>query len=102
MALTKTTLVAGLPPTVTVAPLTKPVPLIVMGEPPVIRPEPGTTLVTVTAGRLTLMLADFASEQFAAVGTVTFKVVVPTAPAVKGLFAVPLRPVLEALRSPQP
>src|SRR5260221_11837991 len=90
MALTKTTLVAGLPPTVTVAPLTKPVPLIVMGEPPVIRPEPGTTLVTVTAGRLTLMLADFASEQFAAVGTVTFKVVVPTAPAVKLMLAVPL------------
>ena len=101
MPLTKTTLVAALPPIVTVAPFTKPVPLMVMGDPPVMRPEPGTTLVTVTGGALTVMLADLVSEQFAAVVTVTFNVVVPAAPAVKVMLAVPLPPVMEPLVMPQ-
>ncbi len=100
MELTKTTLVAAPPPTVTVAPLTKPVPLMMMGEPPVTRPAPGTTLVTVTGETLTVMLADLASEQPAAVVTVTFNVVVPTAPAVKVMLVVPLPAVMEPLVMP--
>ena len=42
--------VAGLPPTVAVAPATKLFPLIVMAVPPVVRPVFGDTLLIVGAG----------------------------------------------------
>jgi hypothetical protein len=48
VALTTVTLVAATPPIVTVAPLTKPVPVIVTGVPPPIGPEFGEILVIVT------------------------------------------------------
>src|ERR1700682_1229105 len=101
--LTKTTLVAALPTIVTVAPLWKPVPLIVMGTPPVIRPAEGTMLAMVGSGAadLTVMLAVFASEQPGGVVTVTFNDVVPIAPAVKVMLAVPAPAVIEPLVMPQ-
>ena len=46
VALTKTTFVAALPPIVTVAPLTKPVPVIVTAVPPAIGPLFGAIAVT--------------------------------------------------------
>ena len=42
--------VQATPPTVTVAPLTKPVPVIVIALPPNVLPPVGETLVTVGAG----------------------------------------------------
>ena len=49
--------VAGLPPTVTVAPATKLAPLIVIPVPPVVRPAFGETLPTVGAGKIYVKLA---------------------------------------------
>jgi len=49
VALTTTTLVAALPPIVTVAPAAKPVPLIVTAVPPAAGPEVGAMLLTVGA-----------------------------------------------------
>jgi hypothetical protein len=48
--LTTTTLVAALPPNVTVAPAAKFVPMIVTGVPPAVGPVLGDTLVTVGTG----------------------------------------------------
>jgi hypothetical protein len=48
--LVTTTLVAAVPPNVTVAPLRKPVPVMVTEVPPAELPEFGETLVTVGAG----------------------------------------------------
>ena len=42
--------VAAVPPTVTVAPEAKPVPVIVISVPPAVGPEVGDTVVTVGAG----------------------------------------------------
>ena len=53
VALTKTTLVAALPPIVTVAPFTKPVPVIVTAVPPIVEPEFGVIEVTVGAAAKT-------------------------------------------------
>ncbi len=50
VALTTFTLVAALPPTLTVAPALKLVPVIVIAVPPPVGPEVGDTLVTVGAG----------------------------------------------------
>ena len=49
VALTTVTPVAAVPPKVTVAPLTKPVPVMVTDVPPVERPLVGLTAVTVGA-----------------------------------------------------
>jgi hypothetical protein len=49
VALTKVTLVAEVPPTLTVAPLTKAVPVMVTEVPPVSGPELGEILATVGA-----------------------------------------------------
>src|ERR1043165_4479986 len=97
--LTTTTLVAAAPPKVTVAPLTKPVPLIVTDLPPVVRPAGGTTEVMLRPGdvAVTLTLADFASVQPLASVTVTLSVSVPTAPAVKVMLFVPVPPVIVPL-----
>src|SRR5581483_4488647 len=48
--LTTLTLVAAVPPTLTVAPVAKPVPVIVSAVPPVVEPVAGDTLVIVGAG----------------------------------------------------
>jgi len=45
----QTTLVAGAAPIVTLAPLTKPVPIMVTAVPPVVGPKGGEILVTVRA-----------------------------------------------------
>src|SRR3989442_224688 len=50
VALTTLPPVAGVPPTVTVAPAAKPVPLIAIAVPPAVGPELGLTPVTVGAG----------------------------------------------------
>ena len=50
VALPKTTLVAEAPPTVTVAPLTKPVPVLVTVFPPIVAPWFSDMPVTVGAG----------------------------------------------------
>ena len=47
VAFTNTTLVAADPPIVTVAPVMKPVPVIVTGVPPSVEPDDGDTAVTV-------------------------------------------------------
>ena len=52
VALPKDTPVAGVPPKVTVAPVTKFVPVIVTEVPPVVGPEVGLTEETVGAGAL--------------------------------------------------
>src|SRR5204862_4045721 len=49
-AFTTTTLVAALPPRVSVAPATNPVPVIVTGVPPAVGPVAGAMLLTVGAG----------------------------------------------------
>jgi hypothetical protein len=48
VALTTTMLVAEFPPILTVAPVIKPVPVIVIGVPPEVNPVGGVTLVMVT------------------------------------------------------
>jgi hypothetical protein len=48
--LTTLTPVAALPPTLTVAPATKFVPVIVTAVPPVVGPDAGATLPTIGAG----------------------------------------------------
>ena len=48
--LTTVTLVAAKPPTLTVAPAAKSVPVIVTGVPPAVEPVPGATPPTVGAG----------------------------------------------------
>src|SRR5689334_15102239 len=92
VALTRTTFVAAAPPKVTAAPLWKPLPAMVTFVPPAAAPAAGETLVTVTDGgaAVTVTLADLASEQPAAVVTVTLRVSVPAAPAVKPIVRVPL------------
>jgi hypothetical protein len=97
--LTTTTLVAAMPPKVTVAPFWKPVPLMVTGLPPVVLPAEGTTEVMVTLGgtAVTLTLADLVSEQPADVVTVTCNVSVPAAPAVKVMLLVPVPAVMVPL-----
>ena len=50
--LTTVTLVAAVPPNVTVAPLKNPVPVIVTDVPPLVLPEVGEIAVTVGAGVL--------------------------------------------------
>ena len=50
VALTTTTPVAGVPPRLTVAPATKPVPVIVTGVPPAVGPLVGAIVLTVGAG----------------------------------------------------
>src|SRR5262245_22127634 len=50
VALTTVTAVAAVPPTLTVAPAMKPVPLIVRAVPPLVDPKLGDTLVIVGAG----------------------------------------------------
>src|SRR5260221_12949450 len=62
-------------------------------------PFGGATLVIVTGGP-TEMLADLASEQPAAVVTVTFSVSVPPAPAVKVMLFVPAPAVIVPLVMP--
>src|ERR1041385_472989 len=92
VALTTTTFVALAPPNVTLAPLWKPVPLMVTFCPPDDGPLGGVTEVTVTlfaVGGVTVMLSDLVSLQPAAVVTVTCRVSVPAAPAVKVMAAVP-------------
>src|SRR5258706_12160032 len=54
-------------------------------------------MVTDGGGIVTVTFADFASEQPAAVVTVTFSVSVPTAPAVKVMLFVPAPPGMEPL-----
>src|SRR5712691_10696068 len=90
--LTRTTPVAAVPPMLTVAPLRKPLPVIVIGVPPPIEPVDGTTLVTLTGEgtAVTATFADFVSEQPPLFVTVTFNVRVPAAPAVKVTKFVPL------------
>src|SRR5262249_23978754 len=51
VALTTVTAVAAVPPTVTVAPARKPVPVIVRLVPPLVDPDVGATPVTVGAGK---------------------------------------------------
>ena len=46
--------VAAVPPRLTVAPVRKPVPVIVTAVPPLVLPEDGETLVTVGAGFMVL------------------------------------------------
>jgi len=89
---TTTTLVACVVSNNTVAPLAKPVPVIVTDVPPSHGPLPGVTFVTVTTGgaAVTVTSAESESEQPAAVVTVTLSVSVPVAPAVKPIEAVPL------------
>jgi hypothetical protein len=53
VGLTTTTLVAAVPPSVTVAPARKFVPVIVIGVPPVVGPDVGETALTVGAGGVT-------------------------------------------------
>jgi hypothetical protein len=55
---TKVTPVAAVPPTLTVAPERKFVPLIVIAVPPAVGPDVGATLVIVGAGALTVRLND--------------------------------------------
>ena len=69
IALTTTTFVAAVVPNFTVAPVWKPVPLIVTAVPPPYVPLTGETEVTVTG--TTATFADFASLQFVLVVTVT-------------------------------
>src|SRR6266511_4095855 len=102
VALTRTTFVAAAPPKVTVAPLWKPVPEIVTLVPPAARPAGGVTPVTVTDdGAVTVTLADFASVQPAAVVTVTLRMSVPAAPAVKPIVRVPLPELIVPLEMVQ-
>ena len=84
-----------------VAPLWKPPPLTVIGLPPVVLPADGTTEVIVTGDVFTVMLADLVSEQPAAVVTVTCRVRVPTAPAVKVMLGVPVPAVIVPLVADQ-
>ena len=91
--LTTTTLVAATPPKVTVAPLRKPVPLIVTDVPPDDEPLDGVTFVTVTRST-TLTLADFVSEQPLLFVTVVVSVSVPAEPAVNVIALVPLPDVI--------
>ena len=96
--LTTTTLVAADPPKVTVAPALKPVPLIVTAEPPAMVPPVGETDVTVTGETpVTVTFADLASLQPADVVTVTLRVSVPAAPAVKVMLLVPAPAVIVPL-----
>src|SRR3954454_6591098 len=92
-----TTFVAAAPPKVTPAPALKPEPLIVTAEPPAMVPPVGETEVTVTGEAITLMFADFVSEQPAEVVTVTCSDIVPIAPAVKVMLAVPAPAVMVPL-----
>ena len=57
VSLATTTLVAAMPPKLTVAPLVNLVPVIVTLVPPLIEPEPGLTLLTVGALAFTLNLS---------------------------------------------
>jgi len=57
VALIMVTPVAAVPPTVTVAPLTKPVPVMVTEVPPVVDPEKGEMLVTIGAATETVRLS---------------------------------------------
>src|SRR3954454_9263685 len=99
VALTTTTFVAAAPPKVTVAPVTKPLPLIVTAWPPVVLPAGGVTEVTVMGGggTVTLTFADLVSLQPADVVTVTGKVSVPAVPAVYVMLLVPVPPVMVPL-----
>src|SRR5262249_16239710 len=91
--LTTITLVAGVPPNDTVAPLRKPVPMMLPDVPPALGPVGGWIAVTVT-GSTTLTLADWASEQPAPVVTVAWSVSAPADPAVKVMALVPLPAVI--------
>src|SRR5438105_3190027 len=94
LALTTTTFVAVAPPNCTFgprAPLWKPPPLMVTFSPPDEGPLGGVREVTVTlfTSGVTVMFNDFVSAQPAAVVTVTCRVSVPAAPAVKAMAAEP-------------
>ncbi len=58
VALTTTRLVAALPPSVTVAPVAKPVPLMVTAVPPAAGPLVGEIALTVGAGALPKQLGN--------------------------------------------
>jgi hypothetical protein len=96
VALANTTFVADVPPNFTVAPVLKPVPLIVNGSPPFTEPNDGLTAVTVTGDTATVTFAELVDEQPFAV-TVICSVNVPTAPAVKVIEFVPLPEVMVPL-----
>src|SRR5436305_10354187 len=104
VVLMRRTFVAAVPPKVMVTPTWNPLPAIVTFVPPAAAPAPGETVVRL--GRM-LMLADFASEQPAAV-TVTLRVTVPELPVVKARVRVPLPelivplPIVQAYEAPVP
>src|SRR5438045_9706256 len=100
MALFTTTFVAAVPPIVTTGPLWKPLPVMVTAVPPLNGPIAGLMAVTATAGS-TVTFTDFVSAQPADVVTVTLRDSVPTAPAVKLIFEVPLPPVIVPFVIPQ-
>src|ERR1044072_2443671 len=96
--LTTLTLVADAPPNVTVAPVMKPVPLMVTDLPPAVLPDGGVTDVTLPIGcATTLTFTDFVSVQPLEFVTVTCSVSVPIAPAVKVMLLVPVPPVMVPL-----
>src|SRR5258706_448842 len=84
--------VAALPPTLTVAPAAKPVPVIVIPVPPLVEPDAGATLVTVGAGAT--YVKAFASVPFCASALVTVTLAGPAACAgVAAVIVVPLTTV---------
>ena len=62
--LTTVTAVAAVPPKLTVAPVKKPVPLIVTDVPPLVLPEDGETPVTVGAGFMVLYVKPLVRVAF--------------------------------------
>src|ERR1051325_8136568 len=98
VALTTTTLVAAVPPIVTLAPVWKPLPVIVTWVPPRIEPMLGTMPeIVIDGAAVTVTLAERVSTQPFAFVTVACSVNVPTAPAVKVMLFVPVPAVIVPL-----
>src|SRR5204862_1748050 len=84
VALVTVTAAAAVPPTVTVAPLTKFVPVIVTPVPPAVAPDGGAMLVTVGAGPR--YVKPLGSEERCVGGVVSVRLAAPAARA--GVVAV--------------
>ena len=89
MELTTTTFVAAVPPKVTLAPLAKPVPLMVTAVPPAAMPLAGLIEFTITGARTTFTLMDVEMLQPLLALTVSLSVSVPGPAAVKVTLLVP-------------